>query len=124
MAERHIGDPVYGSFGKFGRIDVRQGVITKVTPSGQIVADFGGSYPRRFNGRGWEIGVGEYDRGYLIERDQFERQCVAGAIQSDLGKARILLRGGLKDADDLRELIAKLSEIEAEISRLSPERIG
>jgi hypothetical protein len=35
-----VGDVAYGNFGAYGRIDVAQGTVSKVTPTGQVTVDF------------------------------------------------------------------------------------
>ena len=39
-----VGDTVYGNFSRFANIDVRKGVVLKITPSGRINVDFGMKY--------------------------------------------------------------------------------
>lgn len=57
-----VGQTVYTSFGKYGRVDVRQGKVVRVSPTGQLTVDFnerhqgnGKPFTRRFKS-GHEIG--------------------------------------------------------------------
>ena len=53
-----VGDTVYADFSTYGRFAADQGVVTKVTPSGRITAEFGTRGLSRFNRNGMEIGAG------------------------------------------------------------------
>ena len=72
-----IGDTVYADFGKYTRIDVRKGVVIKVTSTGQVSADFGSSWAGngekiidRFTTAGWKIG----GDGLLIDEEAYVRR--------------------------------------------------
>ncbi len=127
MADYNIGDPAYGSFGKFGRVDVKRGVVKNVTATGQVVVDFGEQYGvkdkprlRRFGASGREHGYDSYSGGYLIDAEAYKRLERDGAVQSGIARAHATMRAArLSGAEDMRKLIADLSTIEAEISRLS-----
>jgi len=143
MADLNIGDPAYASFGKYGRINVRRGTVTKITPSGQIVIDFGEknvitgkSQSRRFKGSR-ELG-GSWDScGHLISREEYEEQSAAQAVMDHLVRALEVCRTArFRKAQDLDLVIDKLTRLkaslpiapaEAEIARLShplPEQGG
>lgn len=72
-----IGDTVYADFGKYTRIDVRKGAVVKVTPTGQVSADFGRSWAGRgekiidrFTSAGWQVG----GDGFLIDEEVYLRR--------------------------------------------------
>lgn len=81
MAENElkVGDTVYGDFGRYGRVDVREGVVTKVTPSGRVNAHFGQHYDGngepiiyQFKG-GRQIGGDRWHSYRLIDQAEYER---------------------------------------------------
>ena len=89
----NVGDTVYGSFGRYGRIDVKAGTVMKLSPKGQATIDFSERWPgngeqrlRRFSPHGWEIGPGRGEGGRLIDEASYarlaERQRAADAMRA------------------------------------------
>jgi hypothetical protein len=91
--ELKVGDTVYGDFGRYPRVDVREGKVVKVTPTGRINADFG----QRCDGNGERIiyqfkdgrQVGSHSRWHsywLIDRkcylERLELQRKEGAVNA------------------------------------------
>ena len=93
-----IGSTVYAEFGKYSTIDVRKGTVVKVSPSGQISADFGrtnygdgSKIIDRFTRRGDMIGDGSaYYKVCLISEE-----CYLGRVETM--KERVATKA-LKDA--------------------------
>lgn len=117
MSEQHkVGDTVYGSFGRYSTIDVREGTVLKVTPSGRINVDFGfvnhgNQSPRiiQFKGR-HQIGGDRFHSYYLIDRETFQRLSAEQAVQDALGKVNNLIAKtrAFKDKASLKEFIDQL----------------
>jgi hypothetical protein len=113
------GDVVYGSLGRFGAIDVRRGTVTKVTPKGQIVADFNERYAgnnaskfRRFNKRGVEMTGELYYAAALISEEEYRRLLPHSELRKALKQASLAARGAtFSKADDITALIVKLQAI-------------
>lgn len=74
MAENvlKVGDTVYGDFGQYRRVDVRKGVVNKVTPTGRVNADFGNLKNIQFKDD-WQVGGDRWHRYRLIDRETYER---------------------------------------------------
>lgn len=112
------GDTVYGSFGRYGEIDVREGKVTKVTPTGQVVADFGAVWASgqqhlyRFK-NGCEIGGDQWHPASLITHEQFVRSSAAQAQKRAVAKIH-------KVAEEMRRVTHKegLQAFVAELSSL------
>ena len=71
-----VGDTVYADFGQYGQIDVRKGVVVRVTPTGQIAVDFGHKLVNgsplidRFKD-GRMVGGGKWHCPRLIDEDRY-----------------------------------------------------
>jgi hypothetical protein len=118
----NIGDPAYGSFGKYGRINVKRGTVVKITPTGQVVVDFGEKYPgngkpftRRFKS-GHEIGGAWDSGGLLIPRDRYERLSIEQEVRDHLTRALEACRTAhFSKPEDLDAIISKLNGIKASL---------
>jgi hypothetical protein len=114
-----VGDIVFASFGHFGTTDVKRGTVTKVTPKGQIVVDFGEVWGgngqprlRRFHPHGPEIGGEIYKSGHIINEDNYAIAAVRQARQDGAAAIVAHLRSwSWRTKAELNELVAKLVEL-------------
>jgi len=74
-----IGETIFASFGRFGKIDVRSGTVVNVSPTGTIKADFGRKnvttgkpFYHSFKSDGWERGRFSYESAHLISAAEYE----------------------------------------------------
>lgn len=109
MTTYSVGDTAYGSFGQYSRIDVRVGIVTKVTPSGQTVVAF----PRReirFTPNGREVGAGPYSVARLIDAGDYARLIEHQKVQDARADVRNAI-GKVRDTslDDIDAVIAALA---------------
>lgn len=115
MTDLNIGDPAYASFGKYGRINVKHGKVVKITPTGQIVIDFGEKQPRRFKGQR-EMGATWDMCGNLISREVYEKLSAQQALHQHLGGALVVCRNArIAKVEDLDAVIEKLTKLRASL---------
>lgn len=86
-----IGDKAYGSFGKYSRIDVREGEVINVSATGVIRVKFATS-TISFNARGRERGRQFYDGAQLISADQYADLLMKQKRQQAITKAHDAVR--------------------------------
>ena len=87
-----VGDTVYGDFGRYSRVDVREGVVAKVTPSGRVNVDFGNLKSIQFkNGR--QVGGDRLYRYRLIGRETYDRLVAKQAAQQAVSALNTRIRG-------------------------------
>lgn len=115
MAENElkVGDTVYGSFGEYGRVDVRKGVVVKVTPTGRVNADFGALKGIQFKD-GRQVGGDRWHSYQLIDRSSYERllaeQRGQSAMRAFLARLRDWKVQSKADAVALADEIKALAE--------------
>ena len=109
-------EQVFVSLGRYGRAEVKRGVLVKRTPTGQVVADFGEVWsgngkprPRRFGKDGFEIG-GDY--AHLIDEAAYDRLAKQQAGQEASAALIEHLRSwSYRNKAELNALVAKLVEL-------------
>ena len=122
MGEQYqTGDTVYAEFGKYGRIDVKAGLVTKVTPTGQITVDFTErhagnqqAFVRRYKG-GYEVTGDKWGRTHLIDYATYSRRLQ----DQKLNEARNAIRDAAskiaqtlpKEKSELRRMAEELSSL-------------
>lgn len=65
------GDQVYGSFGRYGDLDVRIGTVASKSPNGTVQVTFG-NRTVSFKPDGFERGTDAWSGGHLIDREQYD----------------------------------------------------
>ena len=123
-----VGDSVYMECGAYGRYRVLAGIITKVTKSGQITAEFGERWSgdgskrlRRFTNRGYEIGGHKYHAAYLITEEKYLRLKVRSDTQDLCEHWTKVLQTNRTPAcvTDMENCIAELIAIKDKMAALS-----
>ena len=112
-----VGDTVYGSFGKYGRVDVREGKVVKVTPTGRVNVDFG----RRSHGDGKpiiqqfkdgrEVGGDTWHPVWLIQRDRYEQMLAAQREEDAVNAFRVHANKAPRGSK--AEMLAWVAEMQA-----------
>lgn len=118
-----VGDTVYGSFGQYGRINVKAGKVLKKTPSGQIRVSFEEKWPgngkvreRRFSDRGWEIGGADRYSGFLINEETYRRMVAQQTSAEAMEAVTAHLRAWtFKTKADLDGFVDKLVQLAARV---------
>lgn len=115
-----VGDTVYADFGRYGLYDVREGKVIRITPTGQVVVDFGDfdwkEQPilHRFKG-GWETGNGRSHHFVkLIPVDQYK----TAKVRSDRQKAAYAFMGLVSKTKMPTSKVAAL-EVAARLTELA-----
>ena len=122
VTQLQVNDTVYADFTYYSRIDVRVGKVVKVTPTGRVNVEFGGTYVNgkmiidQFDKSGKQIGGDRWHGRYLIDFDTYERlsakqkqQEALSAVNRHIGSASINNRASL-DA-----FIEKLTELALDV---------
>jgi hypothetical protein len=113
-AKYSVGDAAYGNFGQYSRVDVRAGVVTKVTPSGQTTVKFA-HREMRFTPFGREVGGVGYGAPSLIDAETYSRLLERQKIQN----ARAAVRNAIGKAGDIL-----LEDIDAVIAALDAAKVA
>lgn len=119
----NVGGDAYGSFGRYGSIDVKAGKVIKRSPKGQVTVDFGEVWggngkprARRFTAYGGEIGGGHFYGGRLIDAKTFgllfERQ---RAEEAKRAVSSLLRSWSFKNKAELNALVARLVKLAAAV---------
>ena len=69
--EFKVGDLAYFSNGRYGRINVFAGTVTKITATGQVSVTLKSNKVMRFKANGHEIGMYAYDGAMLIDHERY-----------------------------------------------------
>ena len=112
-----VGDEAYASFGRYDRVDVRKGAVTRVTPSGQVVVAFESGPTERFTHQGWRIGSDKWDRAHLIDANDYQRLFLKMQEQRVRSSINATLRK-LSGDQPKDELLAALRDIAAMAEKL------
>lgn len=108
MATYSVGDTVYGSFGQYGRHDLRIGTVAKVTPTGQTTVKFP-TREVRFTPHGREVGGGTYNAARLIDAETYVRlidsQKEQEAERAAKAATRAVGEASMRDVDAMLALI-------------------
>lgn len=123
MAENEtpkVGDTVYGSFGRYGATDVREGKVVKVTPTGRLNVDFGqrgysdGTPIIRQFKDSREVGGDMWHAARLISREAYEErlehQRGQDAMKSFIARLRSWKVNNKADAIALADEIKALAD--------------
>jgi hypothetical protein len=70
----NVGDKAYADFGKYSRVEVREGTVIKKSAIGVVQIDFGISSPVSFMTNGFERGGTMHDKAFLITKDQYDQR--------------------------------------------------
>lgn len=119
MIKYQVGDIVYGSFGRYSKIDVKPGKVVKVTPTGRCNVDFGfinyGNNSTRlikFDTSGRQIGGDQWHSYRLIDSETYERLAKEQAQQDALAAVQDYLRSkSFKDKATFDAFMAGLQEL-------------
>jgi len=109
MADYAVGDTVYASFGRYGRVCVRVGKVEKVTPTGQVVVAFTGRLDRLRFKDGWEIGGDRHHSAFLVDQvkyDYIKLEMNDQQARREIGK----IIGGISTGGEPSTIIASLEQ--------------
>jgi hypothetical protein len=104
------GDTVYADYTRYSTVDVRQGTVINVSPTGVIKVDFGKGVAS-FQPTGWERGANQYDRAFLIPKERYDRSLVQMNLRNAerVAMDRIKIAGASNiTATNRDEIVAKL----------------
>lgn len=80
MIKYAVGDTVYIDRSRYGRVDVIDGVVTKVTPKGGVTVTHKNG-ETRFTPLGREVGGDEWHAWHLISKARYDENLVYQAEQ-------------------------------------------
>ena len=119
-----VGSTVYGSFGRYGEVDVKPGKVVKVTPTGQVVVDFGlvysgnqKPYTLRFKD-GSQIGGDQWHPVQLINKAAYDRLKAVQDQRRAIRKVHTVARD-IPKTSDKAELQALVDKLAAMVSALA-----